>query len=135
MKRFAWVLLGLGLAACQTTQPNLIWVRADGRPVSPQQFELDKTICLGETQKSAVGMAPVYYHGIGGAIDAAILENQRGSALQDVGRGCMAQHGYLQRAVAAPAAYSGAGVRYNTPTPPAYGGGSGVQYNAPPGYN
>lgn len=134
MKRLVCVFLGLGLAACQSTQQNYTWVRADGRAVSPQQFELDKTICLGETQKSAVGMAPVYYHGIGGAIDAAILENQRGAALQDVGRGCMAQRGYLQRVVAAPAAYSGEGVRYNTPTAPAYGNG-GVRYNAPPGYN
>jgi hypothetical protein len=126
MKRFIFAVIGLGVAGCNTTQNQAYtWARADGKAVSPAQFELDKTICLGETQKSAVGMAPIYYHGIGGAVGAAIIENQRGDALKDVAKGCMAQHGYLQVAVAPPAytggargytaSYAGGGTRYNTP--------------------
>lgn len=115
MKRFAFAILAIGLAGCNTTQNQAYtWARADGRAVSPNQFELDKTICLGETQKSAVGMAPIYYHGIGGAVGAAIIENQRGEGLQDIAKGCMAQRGYLRVAATRPPSYN-AYARYNTP--------------------
>jgi hypothetical protein len=39
-------------------------------------------------------MAPIYYRGIGGAIDAAIIQQQRQALLEDVAKGCMAQRGY-----------------------------------------
>src|SRR5215207_15300 len=57
------------LSACQTTQtPKPVWLRADGQSVRgnsalEQQGQLDRTICKGETQKAAVGMAPIYYSG------------------------------------------------------------------------
>lgn len=70
--------------------------RISGNPELEQQAELDKTICLGETQKTAAGMSPIYYRGIGGAINAAIIENERGAALKDVAIGCMAQRGYIR---------------------------------------
>ena len=99
----AAIALAAAVAGCQTAAQNgpvYGWMRADlrrisGDPERERQAALDKAVCLGETQKSAVGMAPVSYRGIGGAIDAAILENQRGDALKDVAKGCMAQRGYL----------------------------------------
>ena len=78
----------------------MVWVRIDGQsvrdnPTLEQQFVLDGTICKGETQKSAVGMAPIYYRGIAGAINAGIIESQRQDALVDVAKGCMAEKGYI----------------------------------------
>ncbi|MBB3020656.1 hypothetical protein FHR70_003742 [Microvirga lupini] len=96
--------VALGLAGCQTTadqqQPKKVFVRADGQsirgnPRLEQQAELDKTICIGETQKAAVGMSPIYYRGVVGAIQAGMIENQRQSALLDVAIGCMASKGYV----------------------------------------
>lgn len=95
-------VLTLALAGCQTTaqQPRKAFVRADGQsirgnPRLEQQAELDKTICIGETQKAAVGMAPIYYQGIAGAINAGIIEGQRQNALMDVAIGCLASKGYI----------------------------------------
>jgi hypothetical protein len=96
-------VLTLALAGCQTAsqqQPKQVWVRADGQsirgnPRLEQQGQIDLTICKGETQKAAVGMAPIYYSGIAGAVNAAMIEQQRGSALKDVAIGCMAEKGYI----------------------------------------
>ena len=41
-------------------------------------------------------MAPIYYQGLSGAIDASAIEGQRMAALTDVAKGCMAQKGYIQ---------------------------------------
>jgi hypothetical protein len=95
--------VALALAGCQTAaqqEPKMVWVRIDGQsvrdnPTLEQQFVLDGTICKGETQKSAVGMAPIYYRGIAGAINASIIESQRQDALVDVAKGCMAEKGYI----------------------------------------
>lgn len=92
----------LVLAGCQTTaeqQPKRVWVRTDGRPIANnpkllQQGELDWTICKGETNKVALGVAPIYWRGIAGAINASIIEEQQKKALVDVAIGCMAQRGY-----------------------------------------
>ena len=85
------------LAGCVTAQqgPTKIWVRADGKPVAQGQYQIDSTICIGETQKSAVGMPPIYYQGLAGAISASIIQDQREAALVQVAEGCMAQRGYL----------------------------------------
>lgn len=102
MKISAACLLSVALVGCVTTPPPdpRVWVRTDGQkgsdnPVLASQFEIDKTVCLGETQKTAVGMAPIYYHGISGAIEASMIEKQRGEALVQVAEGCMAQKGYV----------------------------------------
>ena len=114
---FAVGAVALALAGCQTTgeqQPKKVWVRADGQsirgnPKLEQQGELDLTVCRGETQKAAVGMAPIYYRGIAGAINASIIESQRQDALLDVIKGCMASKGYIlsteEEAAARQAAY------------------------------
>jgi hypothetical protein len=77
-----------------------VFVRADGQsirgnPRLEQQAELDKAVCIGETQKAAVGMPPIYYQGLAGAINAGIIEGQRQNALMDVAIGCLASKGYI----------------------------------------
>jgi hypothetical protein len=71
-KRSGAIALCIAVSAC-AAQTNLTWVRTDGKPVPASQFEVDRTICNAETDKSA----------------------QPG----DVFRSCMAQKGYRQQAV------------------------------------
>jgi hypothetical protein len=98
----SFIGLTLVMAGCQSTpQDPEVWVRLDGQritgsPILEQQSEVDKAICAGQTQQAAVGMAPVYYSGLAGAISAAAISNQRSAALTDVAKGCMAQRGYMR---------------------------------------
>ncbi|EXL08584.1 hypothetical protein BG46_01530 [Brucella anthropi] len=101
--RFA-ILLAVGtvLTACQTMpNDNMIWLRTDGQsqvgnPHLAQQFQIDSTVCKGETQKSAVGAPVVYSNGsIASEVSAAVVSGQQGAALNDVLKGCMAQKGYM----------------------------------------
>lgn len=88
------------LVGCQTTpQDPYIFVRVDGKrmaddPTYAPKFELDKAQCVGEVQKSATGAPIIYYQGIAGAIDAAIIQNQHQQAYVDILKGCMAGKGY-----------------------------------------
>ena len=91
------------VAGCQTAgqKQNITFVRADGRPMRgnaklEQQFQLDATICKGEMQKIAAGAAPIYYSGIVGAVNAEMIAQGKKNALLDVGKGCMAERGYVQ---------------------------------------
>jgi hypothetical protein len=90
------------VGGCQSVPEDPeVWVRIDGQkgagnPVLMQQYEVDSTICLGQTQQSAVGMAPIYYQGVAGAIGASVIQSQRNAALTDVVKGCMAQKGYMR---------------------------------------
>jgi hypothetical protein len=94
---------GLVVSACQSVpapEPE-VWIRTDGQrgtgnPVLEQQFEIDKAVCVGQTQQTRVGMVPIYYGGMGGSIGAVVIEAQRSAALMDVAKGCMAQRGYLR---------------------------------------
>lgn len=102
IRMIAAVAGALALGGCVTTPPpeERVWVRTDGQkgsevPALAQQFEIDKTICLGETQKTAVGMAPIYYQGVAGATQASAIEGQRAQALEQVIAGCMAGKGYV----------------------------------------
>ncbi|MUZ72947.1 hypothetical protein GOZ90_09655 [Agrobacterium vitis] len=91
----------LFLCACQTVDQNQIWLRTDGKsqtenPTLYQQFDIDRTICVGETQKSAVGAPVVYSNGsLASGVNAAVIRGQQNSALNDVLKGCMAQKGYV----------------------------------------
>lgn len=76
-------LLSLMLAGCVAERS--VWLRADGKPETGPQIQLDKAACLGEVQKA--NMAPVY-GGLAGAITRDVQAN-------DVARGCMAEKGYL----------------------------------------
>jgi ferredoxin len=71
-KRSGAIALCIAVSAC-AAQTELFWVRTDGKPVLASQFEMDRTLCNGEVDKSA----------------------QPGEAF----RTCMAQKGYRQQAV------------------------------------
>ncbi len=99
----ALVCASIALTACQTAAPqdDLIYLRTDGvsqvgRPDLLQQFEIDRTVCVGETQKAAVGAPVVYSNGsLVSEISAASVNQQKSDALNDVLKGCMAQKGYI----------------------------------------
>lgn len=103
MRKFTVLsVLCLVTGACASAPAEqLVFIRTDGQstagnPALEQQGLIDRTICAGQTQQSAIGAPIVYYQGIGGAIDAAVIQGQRQGALSDVARGCMAQKGYIQ---------------------------------------
>lgn len=79
-------LVCLIVGACATT-PEPTWLRIDGKPVSDLQFEADRTACRGETAKAGTAQreAKIYLPGEENPMDT-------------VYSGCMAQHGYVQRA-------------------------------------
>lgn len=86
--------LGLGTAAaallltgCATPSPA--WMRADGQPIYPQQFALDRAACTGEVQKTnlAAGRNTVYNPDVFGYTGPLLA----------VFNGCMADRGYLPR--------------------------------------
>jgi len=86
----------LFLVGC-APQDKMMWVRTDGQsgkdnPALQQQYQIDKTICAGETQKANMSGVTVVPQGI---IPQAIAQAQRDDAATDVAKGCMAQHGYM----------------------------------------
>jgi hypothetical protein len=98
-KLVAAVALAAAVSACATT-PKMAWVRADGQPVdgTPQlatRFELDKTACRGEMQKADLSGSS-YCRGLVGCVATGI---ERGNAMADVGKGCMADRGYMLRPI------------------------------------
>ncbi|MGH6875934.1 MAG: hypothetical protein ACREHV_01005 [Rhizomicrobium sp.] len=93
------IAAALALAGCATAaQEQLAWVRADGQPIAGnpallQQYQLDHTACEGEMQKANLSgqtFCP------GGAIACAINDVERQRSMLAVGKGCMANRGYLQ---------------------------------------
>jgi hypothetical protein len=77
-------------------QVKQVWLRNDGQlmasnPVLAQQFEVDKTICLGDVQKANMGTVSFCRGIVGCAVEAGVRSQQA----TDVGKGCMAQHGYM----------------------------------------
>jgi hypothetical protein len=69
---------------------------ADGRapgsdPVLHQQFEMDRTVCNGETQKADLSGVTFTGGGLAGALAAV----QRSEEAGQVGQGCMASKGYV----------------------------------------
>lgn len=102
MRKNLFALFGaLVLTACQTTSDEqYVFVRVDGKrladdPSYSARFDIDKTICIGEVQRSAVGAPIIYYQGLAGAITASMVQNQQQAALVDVLKGCMAGKGYV----------------------------------------
>lgn len=87
----------LVLMSCATTpRPQNLWVRTDGQstrdtPALASQFEVDRTICEGEMQKANLSGAQ-YCRGLA---DCIVSGAARGDAMATVGKGCMAQHGYI----------------------------------------
>jgi hypothetical protein len=72
------------------------WIRTDGKraagdPVLAQQFDVDRTVCLGERQKAALSGVTI---GSGGWA-AAVAAQDRSNSADAVAKGCMAEKGYL----------------------------------------
>jgi hypothetical protein len=85
----------LMLMGC-ASEPRKFWTRSDGGPVIARQFEVDRTICRGESQKAnASGTVIAGGGGLAGALAGAAAAENRNEALGDVYSGCMAQRGYL----------------------------------------
>jgi hypothetical protein len=97
MRKQVIVVVGLSMAAAGCAQaPKMVWIRTDGdyirgNPAHEQKAELDKLACLGEAQKANVSGVTITGGGLYGAIAAA----NREKAVVDVGKGCMADRGYL----------------------------------------
>ena len=90
-------LCAASLTACAPPPPPMVWVRADGQrigghPALEQKVELDKTICNGETQKANMSAVPVYTTGV---LSAIAIQQQRQGMANDIGKGCMAEKGYV----------------------------------------
>jgi hypothetical protein len=92
MNYLTFALLGLALAAC-VHQPEMGWVRTDGKPVVPIQFEADETNCRGESDKADLSSTM--------RRNITLCENglcsPREEAVKRVFAGCMAGKGYVQR--------------------------------------
>jgi hypothetical protein len=90
--RIALFTLSVGLVGC-VTQPEMGWIRTDGKPVVPIQFEADETNCRGESQKA--NLTSTMEAGI--KIGEQGLYSPRQRAISEVFTGCMAGKGYVQR--------------------------------------
>jgi uncharacterized lipoprotein YajG len=94
--RVAFVLLAAAaLAACATTPPP-VFVRTDGKPMTSdavlaQQYQVDRTVCLGNREKADLSGVTVTNGGLAG-LAAGI---QRSNAADAVFTGCMAEKGYM----------------------------------------
>jgi hypothetical protein len=94
----------LMLMGC-ASEPRKFWTRSDGGPVIARQFEVDRTICRGESQKAnASGTVIAGGGGLAGALAGAAAVENRSEALADVYVGCMAQRGYLVKPDCPPSA-------------------------------
>jgi hypothetical protein len=89
------IAIAVGLSACASA-PKMLWMRADGQsaandPVLAQQFQMDKTVCLGEREKADLSGVTVTQGGLAG-VAASI---SRSNAADAVTQGCMAEKGYV----------------------------------------
>jgi hypothetical protein len=60
-------------------------------PFLAQQFDVDRTVCLGERQRAALSGVTI----ASGGLAAAMAAQDRGNSADAVARGCMADKGYL----------------------------------------
>ena len=86
MRALSAILLAVSIGGCAS--PQMAWIRLDGvrgngDPVLTQQFELDKTTCLGEIPRANSSG--------GSAVAAADLS----VTVSEVARACMADKGYV----------------------------------------
>lgn len=91
------IILALLLLSGCTQVPRSVFSRADGKPIpvgssAERQFEIDKTICQGETDKAKLASSPgLLLSGF------AIAQHAEDQLLESASanRGCMAQRGYV----------------------------------------
>jgi hypothetical protein len=96
MRAWGIVALCAALGGCATAPPPMQWIRTDGKRaagdvVLAQQFDVDRTVCLGERQKAAMSGTTF----VNGSIAAAVAARDRGNSADAVASGCMAEKGYL----------------------------------------
>ena len=92
-------LLVAALTGCATTPPlppQTIWMRTDGRqgagnPVMLQQFNVAKTVCVGEMQKANMSGVTVP----ASTFDAMMVQINGNAAAMDALKGCMAAQRYV----------------------------------------
>ncbi len=94
--RTAFLLVAAVVLASCATAPPPVFVRTDGRSINPdpvlsQQFQLDKTVCLGSREKADLSGVTVS----GGGLAGAIAAQNRSQAADAVFVGCMAEKGYM----------------------------------------
>lgn len=95
MLRVLMMAAALALVGC-AQQPKTVWIRTDGQtgftnPALAQQFEVDKTICEGEMSKANMSGAQFCR----GLVDCVGQSVARSEGMAVVGKGCMAQRGYI----------------------------------------
>lgn len=95
MRKSVAFLLMVGLLGC-APQVKSLWIRADGQtgrdsPAVEQQFAMDKAVCEGEMQKANMSGSN-YCQGLAGCVVAGAV---RGQQMETVGKGCMAERGYM----------------------------------------
>jgi hypothetical protein len=92
------MIVCVALASCAVQPPvKMVHIRVDGQsirgnPALMQQFEIDRAVCEGEMTKANMGGTQFCR----GMLDCAVQGQQRAEGMQVVGRGCMAQRGYMQ---------------------------------------
>ena len=96
MRILGVVALCVALGGCATAPPPMAWIRTDGKraagdPVLAQQFDVDRTVCLGERQKATLAGVTI----ANGTLGAAFAAQERGNSADAVAKGCMAERGYL----------------------------------------
>lgn len=84
------------LAGCGPPPVPSVFVRTDGRSIKDHpelqpEFEVARTACNGEMNKAALSGVTF----AGGGIAGAIAQGQRNEAAGEVGKGCMAEKGYM----------------------------------------
>lgn len=91
-------LCALTLGSCVAKpQVEMVNIRTDGQemrgnPALMAQFEIDKAVCEGEMSKANMGGTQLCR----GIVDCAVQGQQRSQGMQVVGKGCMAERGYVQ---------------------------------------
>jgi hypothetical protein len=96
MLRFSAVVgCALALASCAKPYENQIWLRLDGQrmtgnPAFEQKFQVDRTVCTGETQKANMSGAQFCQ----GIVNCAVAQSTRTEQAEEVFKGCMAEKGY-----------------------------------------
>jgi hypothetical protein len=96
MRNLGIVALCAALGGCATAPPPMQWIRTDGKRaagdlVLAQQFDVDRTVCLGERQKAALSGVTI----ASGGFAAALAAQDRGNSADAVAKGCMAEKGYV----------------------------------------
>lgn len=90
----SFLAIGSAMAGC-AEKPKLVAIRTDGQSIQgnavlTHNYNTDKAICVGETQKANLSGVAVH----GGGLAGLAVQIERQNAVDSVMVGCMAQRGY-----------------------------------------